>query len=166
MSKILVIPDIHLKTHMLNEARKILNTGEMDDCVFLGDLVDDWNQQENPDIYKKTYEVALKFFTDFPKAKFCMGNHDISYVWERLESGFSHCCIDICQHYMKILQRTLGNRMAFVHRIDEVLFSHGGVTALFVSTNIGIKKDDEETINYLNMLPLTEKGRHLYWNNT
>lgn len=166
MSKILVIPDIHLKIQMLNEARKILNTEKFDFCVFLGDLVDDWNQQENADIYKKTYIAALEFFMDFPKALFCIGNHDISYVWERLETGFSHYCIDICQHYMKILQSTLRNRMAFVHRIDNVLFSHGGVTNYFVITNTGLKKDDDEIINYLNMLPLMEKGRYLYWNNT
>ncbi len=165
MSKVLVIPDIHLKINMLDDARKILESEQFDGCVFLGDLVDDWGKQEDDKLYRATYEAALKFFTDFPEAKFCIGNHDISYVWEKLESGFSHKCIDICQYYMKALQNTLGDRMAFVHRIGNVLFSHGGVTEYFVRVNIGLKKTDEEILNYLNMLPLMERGKIAYWNN-
>jgi len=164
MSKILVIPDIHLKPWMFDDAANLLDEGVADNCVFLGDLIDDWYKQEDKELYTKTFEAAITFFKEHPDALYCIGNHDISYVWEKLETGFSHWCIDICQHYMKLLSSTLGNRFAFVHRVDNILFSHGGVTELFVKRNWGVKRTDEEIINSINLQLFSERGAVCMWN--
>ena len=49
MSKVFVIPDIHLKPWMLEEAEKAVEKVTYDQIVFLGDVVDDWYQERNLD---------------------------------------------------------------------------------------------------------------------
>ena len=45
--KILIIPDVHLKPHIIDEAAQCMCSGNYDIAVFLGDFVDDWEQQRN-----------------------------------------------------------------------------------------------------------------------
>jgi len=46
MSKVFVIPDVHLKPWILDKAEEILSQKEYDKVVCLGDLVDDWDQEK------------------------------------------------------------------------------------------------------------------------
>ena len=45
--KILVIPDVHLKPWIFDKAEELMNKYHLDNVVFIGDLVDDWNQDCN-----------------------------------------------------------------------------------------------------------------------
>lgn len=52
--KILVIPDIHMKTkQMLPKVAKIANEQEIDKIVFIGDYFDDWHQVNNAKLYRR-----------------------------------------------------------------------------------------------------------------
>ena len=43
MSRVLVIPDVHLKPWIFDEAEKV-DKNSYEDIVVLGDLVDDWGK--------------------------------------------------------------------------------------------------------------------------
>ena len=51
MSKVFVIPDVHLKPWMFDKAEELLSRSEYDKIVCLGDLVDDWDQEKNLRMY-------------------------------------------------------------------------------------------------------------------
>ena len=61
MSKCIIIPDVHLKPWMFDEAEKILDVIDYDFIVCLGDLVDDWNQEVNLNLYADTLDRCLDF---------------------------------------------------------------------------------------------------------
>ena len=68
--KILVIPDVHLKPFIFDMAEEILGREKVDNCVVLGDLVDDWGQQLNVDLYSKTLDRAIRFAKDHPDTEY------------------------------------------------------------------------------------------------
>ena len=143
---VLVIPDVHLKPDMFRQAEDLL--GELRrleadrppevrrkvTAVSLGDLADDWEQGRNLRLYEKTYDAAILFFRREKEALFCIGNHDISYVWGKMESGYSTAAEPLVNEKMNTLTALLEpeGRCAFIHRIDRVLFSHGGLTSAYV----------------------------------
>lgn len=53
MSKVFVIPDVHLKPWMFDKAEELLSRSEYDKIVCLGDLVDDWDQEKNLDCIRR-----------------------------------------------------------------------------------------------------------------
>ena len=55
MSKVFVIPDVHLKPWMFDKAEELLSRSEYDKIVCLGDLVDDWDQEKNLGLYSETF---------------------------------------------------------------------------------------------------------------
>lgn len=62
MSKVFVIPDVHLKPWMFDKAEELLSRSEYDKIVCLGDLVDDWDQEKNLGKYPvlhSTYEGCI-----------------------------------------------------------------------------------------------------------
>lgn len=73
MSRVFIIPDIHLKPWILAEAEKQIAVGEYNTIVMLGDLVDDWNQQENLDLYQETFDAAVSFIQRHQNILFCYG---------------------------------------------------------------------------------------------
>ena len=46
MSKVFVIPDVHLKTWMFKRATELIQKGDYDTIIMLGDLVDDLDSAE------------------------------------------------------------------------------------------------------------------------
>ena len=64
--RILVIPDVHLKPFMFDQAARSLKKGEADRAVCLMDIADDWGQQYNLDLYVQTYDAAIRFAKQFP----------------------------------------------------------------------------------------------------
>ncbi len=132
--KVLVIPDVHLKPFMFEQASELMENGEADRVVCLMDIADDWRQQYNIDLYIQTYDAAIRFAKDYPDTLWCCGNHDLSYLWNQKETGYSPIAPwTICEK-MRILKESLQNtdQMAYLHRVDNVLFSHGGLADRFV----------------------------------
>lgn len=132
--KVLVIPDIHLKTWIFDRAENILKTGKADRAVCLMDMPDDWDMEFQIDRYKETFDRAIAFAADYSDTLWCYGNHDVSYPWGRLETGYSPYAERTVMTKLEELENSLRNpsQINIIHRIDNVLFSHGGLTAEFV----------------------------------
>lgn len=132
--KVLVIPDIHLKPWMFERASELMKKGIAKRAVCLMDVADDWRQEFNIDLYIQTYDAAIRFAEDYPDTLWCYGNHDICYPWNQRETGYSKIAPwTVCQK-LKELEESLPdrNQLAFIHRIDNVIFSHAGIANLFV----------------------------------
>lgn len=160
--KILVIPDVHLKPWMFDRASEILNSGAAKKAVCLMDIPDDWGQEYNLGLYEETFDAAIRFQKEFPETLWCYGNHDLSYEWLQYESGFSSVAIPVVQKKLSELRRELPDRsqMAYIHRIDDVLFLHGGLTHTFVKyyANDVDYDDTDAVIEKINLL-----GRNEMW---
>lgn len=138
MSKVFVIPDVHMKPWIFEEASKLIENGDYDKIVLLGDLVDDWNQEKNLDLYRETFDAIYKFIEKYPDVIYCFGNHDVSYLFQAFESGYSVYARDIVvEGVNKIIYTLPENNSAYIHRIDNVLFSHAGLTERFVRRCFG-----------------------------
>ena len=132
--KILVIPDIHLKTWIFDRAEELLKAGKADRAVCLMDLPDDWNMEFQLECYKGTFDRAIGFAKDYPETLWCYGNHDLCYPWGKQESGYSTSAKWLVISKLEELKNSLQNssQINIMHRIDNVLFSHGGLTTEFV----------------------------------
>ena len=53
--RILVIPDIHLKTWIFDRAEEILKADKADRTICLMDMPDDWDMELQIEMYRKTY---------------------------------------------------------------------------------------------------------------
>ena len=163
--KILVIPDVHLKPWMFEGASDILTSGTAERAVCLMDIPDDWGQEGNLALYEETFDAAIQFQKKFPDTLWCYGNHDLSYEWLEYEGGFSAAAIPVVSEKLSALKRELPDRrqLAYIHRIDDVLFMHGGLTQAFVDKYAAdIDNDDTDAvIERINML-----GRSEMWSST
>lgn len=64
--KVLVIPDIHLKTWIFDRAETILKVGKADRTVCLMDMPDDWDMEFQIERYKETFDRAIAFAASYP----------------------------------------------------------------------------------------------------
>lgn len=137
--KILVIPDVHLKPWMFTRAAELLEQGEAGRAVCLMDIADDWNSSYNLDLYIKTYDAAIRFARTHPDTLWCWGNHDVCYLWNQRESGYSAFAAGtVCRKLREFMEALPDpGSLAFLHRVDSVLFSHAGLSASFVRDYAG-----------------------------
>lgn len=144
MSRVLVISDVHLKPWIFDEADKV-DKSSYEDIVVLGDLVDDWGKGNDLGAYEETLNRAAEFGKEHGESLWCYGNHDVSYLWDAMESGYSIQARLTAVDGITKLERILEDRYKFVHRIDNVLFSHAGVTETFVLHSCGyhVKEIDD-----------------------
>lgn len=153
--KALVIPDVHLKPYIFDMAES-KDEIEYDAIVCLGDIPDDWNATMID--YKRTYERALEFAEKHKdNIYWCYGNHDISYIYASngrvfYESGFNEDAAIITDIFLKSLKLILGNRLAVIHKIDNVLFSHAGLSVPFVEDYLhySVEGDIDEMLETTN----------------
>lgn len=153
MSKVLAIPDIHLKPRIFDRAAAILKSGQADLAVVLGDLVDDWDQYHNIDLYEHTLSRAESFAKEFPKTMWCYGNHDLSYIYRMPQSGYSYTAQYTCESGLKRLYAAImrscdtsyTNPIGIIQRIDNVWFSHAGVTEDYALWLVGKNKHKDGT---------------------
>lgn len=133
--KVLVIPDIHLKSWIFDKAEEIIRNGKADRSVCLMDIPDDWEMELDIACYKNTFDRAIRFAKEHPDTLWCYGNHDVSYPWGKLETGYSPYAERTVISKLEELTNALPDtsQMAIIHRIDNVLFCHGGLTEDFVS---------------------------------
>lgn len=125
MAKVLIIPDVHLKPYMFDLADKLMEKANLDTAVFLGDLVDDWNQENNIELYRETINRAIKFKEDHPKSLYCWGNHEVGYFATWYCSGNSNL------YKNEILSLINAYEVAcepkYIQYIDDIIFSHAGL---------------------------------------
>ena len=160
MSRVLVIPDVHLKPWIFDKADKITRDS-YDDIVILGDLVDDWNRGNDLDVYRETLDRAAEFGKTHDKSLWCYGNHDVSYLWDAMESGYSIQARETVIEGITKLERVLEDRYRFVHKIENILFSHAGVTETFVLHACGYHiKDIDEIITKINNMKKDQLWRN------
>ena len=163
--RVLVIPDVHLKPWMFDQAAKLLEQGMAEKAVCLMDIADDWNQQYNLDLYIQSYDAAIAFAKAFPETLWCYGNHDICYVWNQRETGYSKIAPWTVNEKLRILKETLPDesQLAFIHRIDNVLFMHGGLTEKFVKDYVPLKKQHsiDDTVKCVNSFGMAELWQDL-----
>lgn len=115
------------------------------------------------DFMKKLMMRLFGLQKHFRETAWCYGNHDLSYLWHCLESGYSSMASMTVQRKLLDLREAVpeDNPIKYVQRIDNVLFSHGGVLNFFVEEYVPRAKYNDvdavlETINQL--------GRIEMWN--
>ena len=139
--KVLVIPDVHLKPEIFDWAMNIMENSDCDRAVCVGDICDDWGCERNVELYKETLQKAVEFARKYPDTLWCYGNHDLAYIWDMYDHpGFSEDAQDTVCEYLGELEDT-GN-LAIMHRIDNVVFSHAGLTSEFVEDYLDYCRDD------------------------
>lgn len=84
------------------------------------------------------------------------GNHDVCYPWNQRESGyFAIAQWTVCEK-LRILSETLPDdrQLHYLHRIDNVLFSHGGLADEFVRRYVPARlyNDIDAVVNTVNDL--------------
>lgn len=158
--KVLVIPDVHLKPRIFYRASVIMHQGIADRAVCLMDIADDWDKQYNIGLYEETYNAAISFAKEYPDTVWCYGNHDVSYIWHMPETGYSSMASATVQKKLIDLKTALpeNNPIKYVQRIDNVLFSHGGVCDYFVREYVPASKyhNVDEVIDTINSLGVDE----------
>ena len=132
--KVLVIPDVHLKAWMFRKASELMKQTQADRAICLMDIADDWRQEFNLNLYEQTYDEAIKFAVEYPDTLWCYGNHDVCYLWNQRETGYSMVAPRLVCDKLRALRQALPDerQLAYLHRIDNVLFSHGGLADFFV----------------------------------
>ena len=158
MSRVLVIPDVHLKPWIFDEADKV-DKSSYEDIVVLGDLVDDWGKGNDLGAYEETLNRAAELVKEHGESLWCYGNHDVSYLWDAMESGYSVQARLTAVDGITKLERIIEDRYKFVHRIDNVLFSHAGVTETFVLHSCGYHVKEIEDI----LAKINRMGKQELW---
>lgn len=161
--KVLVIPDIHLKPQMFKQAAALMRQEIAERAVCLMDIPDDWEKQYDIALYEETYDEAIRFAKTFPETAWCYGNHDLSYQWHCLESGYSSMASFTVQKKLLDLKDAIPekNPIQYVQKIDNVLFSHGGVLDYFVEEYVPHSQyhNVDAVVEAINQL-----GRKEMWN--
>ena len=154
--KVLVIPDIHLKPYMFQRAAELMEKGEAEQAVCLMDIPDDWDNEYNIGLYVETFDAAIGFAEKYPYTLWSYGNHDLCYMWNERESGYSAAASWTVQEKLLELKRTLpeGNEIRYIQKIDNVLFCHGGLMNYFVRHVVPSSKyhDVDEAVRIINGL--------------
>ena len=143
--KVLVIPDIHLKPYIFMRAKELLREGVADTAVCLMDIPDDWGKQFMIEEYVKTYDEAISFAKEYPDSLWCYGNHDLCYLWDERETGYSAIAkYTVCKKLLElhaVLDKD--NPVSYVKMVDNVMFCHGGVSRYFVEKYVPASKYDD-----------------------
>lgn len=159
--KILIIPDVHLKPEIFDRCNAIMQNSECKRAVCVGDIADDWGCQNDTGLYKKTFQKAVEFAKLYPETLWCYGNHDLAYLWKiGNHPGFSFVAQDIVRKYLNKLDNT-GN-LAMMHRIDNVVFSHAGLTREFVDSYLKEYCDNIDAM----IKAVNEMNKEKLWDDT
>ena len=152
MSKVLVIPDTHLKPKMFDLADLIMAENKVDYAVQLGDNVDDFYAFE--DDYRSHNARMVLFNHEHPNTIWLWGNHELSYLLDRPVTGNVYCG----KSYARLYNENFNPK--FIHSDGRVVFSHAGIFQEFLRTN---KLDKIKRISTL-IKKLNELEARKYWN--
>ena len=159
--RVLVIPDVHLKTWMFERARQLLEQAACNQVVCLMDIPDDWNKSYDIASYEETFNKAIAFAKDYPQTLWVYGNHELSYKWSLESSGFSGAAAYTVRRKLLELEQTVKVPIRYVQQIDNVIFSHGGLSSYFVNKYVPQRRQDDvdEVLSIINNL-----GERELWN--
>lgn len=164
--KVLVIPDVHLKGWMFDRADEFLKEGYGERAVCLMDIPDDWGMEFDLQAYRDTFERMIAFAQKYPDTLWCWGNHDLSYVWDLTESGYSHTAKYLVNEYLaKFRYAVSEENLACIHRMDDTLFMHGGLAESFVKYCVctdGVDHDDADSV----IERINTFGKDIMWSMT
>jgi len=136
--RVLIIPDVHLKPWMFRRASEMLKNKAADRAVCLMDLADSHQGIPSRELYEQTYDAAIRFAEEYPDTLWCYGNHDAGYLWEQHYIYYDRSVSGTVREKLRLLRSSLPDerQLAVAHRIDNVIFCHGGLSASFVMQNI------------------------------
>lgn len=128
MSKILVLPDVHMKTELLDRVATLLDRHHNWICLSIGDLWDDWARPLQD--YEEFATAWRRFLGKYEDRLYqCWGNHDYGYwTYPGHHSGYNADAKDIVRQSLIETALTLEPRLQLVHVFDKVIFSHAGIT--------------------------------------
>lgn len=137
--RILVVPDIHLKTWIIEAAEQVIMAEHPDKVVFLGDLVDDFGCKNNKVAYIQTVDAVVAFFQKHSEAYLCLGNHEASYLWNKETNATAYHARTVAkeQCYRLARERILQERFRIAFLFDGAIFSHAGISSAFVRAYVG-----------------------------
>ena len=113
-----------------------------------------------PILYNETFDAAITFVTKYRDTIWCYGNHDVSYLWEAMETGYSYYAYNTVVDRIQDLKNALPpENCAFIYRVDNVLFSHAGLTESFVYRHFGEENNDIDSIIW----KINQMGEYELW---
>lgn len=131
--RVLVIGDVHApftRKGYLEHCKNVYKSFNCDSVVFIGDIIDncfssfhtiDPDGYGAGDEFQRAYDEVRKWYKAFPKAKVCLGNHDLIIERKNKASGVS-------KHWTKSLPEALDTPnwdFDIEHEIDGVVYTHG-----------------------------------------
>jgi hypothetical protein len=142
--RVLVIPDIHLKTKKVDEILKN-ESGGFDHALFLGDYFDDYF-----DTVKNNRETAewVRDYSQHSDKTLLKGNHDYSYYASQFHTS-NYYCSGYSYEKDLAINRVMGkawNSLLDFAIIDEVLYTHAGLNNFFLNPSIS---NEDMLVRYL-----------------
>jgi len=137
---ICVIPDLHTR---IDVAKEIINKEEsnVDRIIFLGDYFDAYFDNEKPNAATARF---IKKYLNNEKFKFCIGNHDLQYIFNVPPLKTCSYTDEKFKAINKVLTDKDWENFEWVVEEENWLFSHAGVR---LSEDEFLKQNYEDTIN-------------------
>lgn len=170
--RVLIIPDIHEKEWILKKASYLMKKEQINRAVCLMDIPDDWHEYRNTALLEATYNIAIRFAEEYPETLWCFGDHELRYLMDDAEGEYVSKRMRIVREKTRELAAVLPDKkqLAVAHRIDNVLFVHGGLSDSFVTAMISDRTDMyddvDSVLSMVNSTPLQElyaKDSPLYY---
>ena len=127
MSKVLVIPDVHMDVRVIEHGIELADKLRADQIVMLGDYFDDWFAVDSQ------YDEMIKYLKNLLNRRKdiipLLGNHELSYL------GYP------CSGHRKSVKSKVYNalkedfRFLYCVAIDGILYSHAGATQQWLLEN-------------------------------
>lgn len=127
MSRVLVIPDVHMKKEVIEHGLTLARKYMADKVIMLGDYFDDWGVSVYD--YRDMIKYLKHILRTNPTLIPLLGNHELSYL------GFP--CSGHCKEAEKDVYDALYNdhRFLFGVAIDGIFYSHAGVLLSWLKHN-------------------------------
>lgn len=128
MARVLVIPDLHLKTWVLEHGMEVADKLFCDRVILLGDYFDDW--VSSVEDYRKMVDKIKEVMRKNPGRIIPLyGNHELSYMGYKC-SGYKEEAQPIVDELID-----KDERFRWCWTEDEVLYSHAGICAGWLEYN-------------------------------
>lgn len=134
MSRVLCIPDSHLKIEVIENGLELADKLMCDTVVLLGDYVDEWDSTD--DDYRDMILYLKTLLRKRPGVVPLLGNHELSYLGFKC-SGYND---SVAEEVRAAFENDM--RFLFAVAIDGVLYSHAGITQSWTMNNKVITMND------------------------